>query len=92
MTREEEVIRGGDARRVLENPMYQEAFSTVKEGIISAMNRSPMGDDKTHNRLVISLQLLTQIESHLKTAMQTGKLAEMQTNDGVVARMRRMVA
>jgi len=92
MTREEEVVRGGEAKRVLENPMYQEAVENVREGIYSLMQRSAMGDEKTHNRLVIALQLVSQIEGHLKMVMQTGKMAEMQTSDGIVARMRRMVA
>lgn len=91
MTREEEVIRGGDARRILESPMYQEAVETVRNGIVSAMERAPMGDDKTHNRLVIALQLLTQINRHLETVMQTGKMADMETDGSPFARVKREV-
>lgn len=91
MTREDEVIRGGEAKRVLDNPIYQESVARVREGILAAMTRSAMGDDKTHNRLVISLQLLDQIEGHLRTVMQTGRMAELQTQDNVVTRLRRMV-
>jgi hypothetical protein len=44
------------------------------------MTASPLGDEKTHNRLVIALQLLNQINKQLTDVMQTGKLAAIQTD------------
>jgi len=44
------------------------------------MANSPLNDEKTHNRLVIALQLLNQINKQLTDVMQTGKLAAIQTD------------
>jgi hypothetical protein len=44
------------------------------------MSTSPMGDEKTHNRLVIALQILHQIDKQLTDVMNTGKLAAIQTD------------
>ncbi len=38
------------------------------------------GDEKTHNKLVIALQLLNQINKQLTDVMHTGKLAAIQTD------------
>ena len=76
----EEVKRGEQAAVILENPVYQEAISKVKENIVNTMATSPLGDEKTHNRLVIALQLLNQIEKQLTDVMNTGKLATIQTD------------
>jgi len=76
-----EIKRGDDAKKILENKVYIEAFETVKNNIIDAMNTSPLGDDKTHNRLVIALQTLSQIEKALTDVMQTGKMAKIQVED-----------
>ncbi len=76
-----EIKRGDDAKKILENKVYIEAFETVKNNIIDAMNTSPLGDDKTHNRLVIALQTLSQIEKALTDVMQTGKMAKIQVQD-----------
>lgn len=76
-----EIKRGDDAKKILENKVYIEAFETVKKNIIDAMNTSPLGDDKTHNRLVIALQTLSQIEKALTDVMQTGKMAKIQVED-----------
>ena len=76
----EEVKRGEQAAQILDNPIYQEALQKVKDSLIASMANSPLGDEKTHNRLVIALQLLNQINKQLTDVMQTGKLATIQTD------------
>ena len=76
----EEIKLGEQAAQILENPVYIEAIAKVKENIIATMSNSPIGDEKTHNRLVIALQLLNQINKQLTDVMQTGKLAAIQTD------------
>ncbi|NDB61911.1 hypothetical protein EB001_26240, partial [bacterium] len=71
----EEIKLGEQAAQILENPVYIDAIAKVKENIIATMSNSPIGDEKTHNRLVIALQLLNQINKQLTDVMQTGKLA-----------------
>ena len=73
-----EITRGDEAARVLENPAYKEAIEAVRAGIIANMASSPLGDEKTHNKLVIALQTLNQIEKQLHDVMTTGRLAAMQ--------------
>jgi len=76
----EEVKLGEQAAQILDNPVYQDAIAKVRENIVSSMTNSPLGDEKTHNRLVIALQLLNQINKQLTDVMQTGKLATIQTD------------
>ena len=76
----EEVKRGEQASQILDNPVYKDAIERVRENIVSSMTNSPIGDEKTHNRLVIALQLLNQINKQLTDVMQTGKLAAIQTD------------
>ena len=76
----EEVKRGEQAAVILDNPIYKEAIEKVRESIVSSMTTSPLGDEKTHNRLVIALQLLNQINKQLTDVMHTGKLAAIQTD------------
>jgi curved DNA-binding protein CbpA len=77
----EEIKRGGEAEKILNNEVYREAFNKVRNNIVDAMQNSPLSDDVTHNRLVIALQTLTQIEKALTDIMQTGKMASIQVQD-----------
>ena len=83
-----EVADGHAAEQLLENPIYREALDKVKTGLIQAMADSPMGDEKTHNRLVIALQLLNQIERNIKTVAETGKIARIQINQSLPQKLR----
>lgn len=76
-----EIKRGERAAEVLENELFKEAVTKVREGIIQSMAVSALGDSETHNRLVIAMQLLNQIEKGLKDVITTGKLSAIQTSD-----------
>lgn len=81
MTPHEEIKRAEQAKLVLENNQFKSAIHEVREGLYRSMNSAPMGDEKTHNRLVIALQLLNQIEKTLVTHLETGKLAKIQIEE-----------
>lgn len=78
MDQKDEIIRGREAEQLMRNPIFKEAFEKVEVGITDAMKMSALGDEKTHNTLVISLQLLEQLKRHIKTTMETGKMAQIQ--------------
>ena len=75
-----EIKLGAQAQQILDNPVYKDAIERVRENIVSSMTNSAIGDEKTHNRLVIALQLLNQINKQLTDVMTTGKLAAIQTD------------
>lgn len=81
---QEEINRGDEAERLLSNPIFKDAFKAVKDSLVNAMSDSPMGDEKTHNRLVIALQLLSQIEKAIHTHVNTGKMAKIQIQGGAL--------
>jgi hypothetical protein len=68
----------------LANPLVKEFFDKCREDIVDSMETSALGDDKTHNRLVIALQVLAQIENAFKTVISTGKMARIQVNEPTI--------
>lgn len=88
VSEKEQIIRGHAAEDLLNNPLYKEAIATVREGIIHGIESSAMGDDQSHNRFAIALQLLNSIEKQLRNHVETGKIAQIQVREGPVARFR----
>lgn len=86
-----EVKDGEDARMVLENPAYLRAIGEVEKQIIARLADSPMGDEKTQNKLVIALQLCKQINNQLRSQMETGSMARLQLDDSRVQRLKKAV-
>lgn len=91
MNEKEEVIRGHAAQDLIDNPLFKDAVKTVRDGIVSAIANSAMGDEATHNKLAIALQLLNQVEKQLITHIQTGRLAALTLKDGIGPKLRQVV-
>lgn len=89
MTEQEQINRGDDAERLLSNYLFKESFDTVRSGIVNSMEQSALGDQSTHNRLVIALQLLNKIEKNIIEVAQTGKMVKMKLeNKGLFSRFK----
>lgn len=91
MNEKEEVIRGHAAQDLLDNPLFKDAITAVRDGIVQSIANSPLGDVETHNRLAIALQIANQIEKQLITHVQTGKMAALSLKDGIGPKLRQVV-
>ncbi len=90
MTELEEIKRGEEAELLMNHPLFKQALEGIKSGILDAMTRSAMGDEKTHNKLVMALQITSQIEGHFRDIMQTGTLAKVQFNrENILSKLKR---
>ena len=78
MTLDEERVRGEHARRLMSDPMLVEAFDTVEKTIRDAWAGSGEQQERERERLWLMLKLLGRVQGHLKTALETGKLAATQ--------------
>ena len=78
MTLEQESRRGEQARRLLEDPLLQEAFTTVEATL--HVTWSTTTDDATdeRERLWLMLKLLRRVRANVIEVLQTGKLADGQ--------------
>lgn len=76
MVPEEEIVRGGQARDVLDAPIFVEAKKAILDGIHAQMRAVPLADDKMHTRLILMLQLWDTLEKYLENVKQTGEIAE----------------
>lgn len=83
----EEQQRGHEAELLLNNPLHKAAFDADFDAIIAAMLASAFGDEKTHNRLVIALQMLYRRENRYKEFVTTGKMAAIQVKGGAVMKI-----
>lgn len=76
MTEDEEVRRGHEARRLLENPLLIEAFKTIELELLTAWSESPAGDEKGREKLWVMTKLLNRVEQHVKSVALTGEMAQ----------------
>jgi hypothetical protein len=81
MTREQESRRGEQAKRLLDDPLLQEAFATVDGALRDAWVGTADDAAPERERLWLMLKLLGRVRAHVIDALQTGKLADSQLAD-----------
>lgn len=81
MSLNKEIEAGRQAEYLLEHPVYQQAFSTLRSEIAQQWASSPSRDAEGREKLWVMLKLLDRIEGHIKSIAETGKMAKKQLSD-----------
>ena len=75
-----EVSRGEKAKLLLEEPIIKEAFETLKSEFQGAIINTKHNEDEARKALWQAYHITDRVENHLRTVMETGKLAATQLN------------
>lgn len=86
-TPEEELIRAGQAREVLDSTVFREACERIEESLAEQRRRVPMRETDMHTRLILTEQLWSNLKDYLEQTAQTGKFAEFE-----IAKRKRLFA
>ena len=78
MDNERDILRGQQAKELLEHPLLAEAFTTLEQEILSEWQNSPARDIEGREKLWMMLKLAQRVKSALETLVDTGKLAKHQ--------------
>ena len=68
MSREE------DAKRLLENDLFQEAFETLRTELMTRWENSSSNETEAREQIWLGLQLLQRVRQHLESIVETGQL------------------
>ena len=76
MGKGEEIARADQAKQILENPLYVEALSTVREALIEHLLNTRVAEEVERDRLYITIKALDLVHQHIQSVLETGTLAE----------------
>ena len=78
MSLDVELNRAEQARQLLNNEMYVTAVDAVRQAIIDKWITAPMRDIEGQHELKLMLKLLGDVTGYIQTAIETGKMAQIQ--------------
>lgn len=81
MGRDKEIIKGKNAERILNDELFKKSFTYLRELYLNEWENSPARDKEARESLWVAIKMLSTVEGHLQTVMQTGKLANRQIED-----------
>jgi hypothetical protein len=76
MTEQKQLQRGIDATQVLENVVFKEAFTILKQSIVEQWKDCPVRDKEGQLLLLQLAKMADKFESILMGIVETGKLAK----------------
>ena len=74
MTPEERERR---ARSLIDDPLLQEAFESLKEDLMNRWNHSGSTDLEARESIWLAMRLLDRIHGHINSIVETGHMTEM---------------
>jgi len=66
--------RASLAKVILDNPVYVESWEAVREAIVAGIEKTPLSDTQTAERLRVCLKLLKDVRLNLELMFNQGKI------------------
>jgi hypothetical protein len=77
MTPEQEIIRAGEARQILEATLFVEARKHIEGQLAYLRSTVPISATEMHTRLILMEQLWAMLTGFLEQVMVSGRMAQM---------------
>jgi|TARA_R110000751_G_scaffold46759_1_gene104934 hypothetical protein len=65
------------AKRILEDPLFIEAFDAVKKDLMNSWSSSGSTELEARESIWLAIRLLDKIHGHLQSIIETGHMAKM---------------
>ncbi len=75
--------RADNAQRILEDPLVQEAFSTLRQEFLERWENSPAQDTNARETLWLGLKILSRLEIHFESLIASGQIAKAQRDSKI---------
>lgn len=75
------IDRADKAQRILSDPIYQEAFASVREALLQKFESAPVNDVEGMAKVRLCLKLLHDVRANLERVIADGKMAEFELQE-----------
>ena len=64
------------AKRILENPLWDEAFNAAKDGLYREMSKVDLTDRDSHQAIIVCAQWLDTVKRYFENQLQAVKVTQ----------------
>lgn len=77
----EEIKRGEQAKRILDDPLYKESVNLIRENLLNELTQTQIRDHEGREFLYLLIRSLDTIQVHLQSVLETGQMATLQEGE-----------
>ena len=70
-------LREAKARALLDDPIFNEAFDTLKKDLMSRWDHSGSNELEARESIWLAMRLLDRIHGHISSIVETGRMDKM---------------
>ena len=75
---EQKIARGVEAQSLLNNELFNQAFTDIKSEILEQWQNSPARDIEGREKLFLMLKMAEKFKANLTRVIETGKIAQIE--------------
>jgi hypothetical protein len=75
------IERAEKAQRILNDPIFQESFESVRQALLTKFETAPVNDTEGMAKIRLCLKLLSDVKANLVSVLNDGKVAEFEMQE-----------
>ena len=74
MLPEEEIKRSNDAKAIIDNPLYQKAYTDLRLELVNELLATPLRDTEAREKIYMMVKMLDSVQTRIQSIMETGTI------------------
>ena len=74
MASEKEIKLSNDAKAIIDNPLYQKAYTDLRKELVDELLATPLRDTEAREKIYMMVKMLDSVQTRIQSIMETGTI------------------
>ena len=74
MATEKEIKLSNDAKAIIDNPLYQKAYTDLRLELVNELLATPLRDTEAREKIYMMVKMLDSVQTRIQSIMETGTI------------------
>ena len=74
MATEKEIKLSNDAKAIIDNPLYQKAYTDLRKELVDELLATPLRDTEAREKIYMMVKMLDSVQTRIQSIMETGTI------------------
>ena len=74
MASEKEIKLSNEAKAIIDNPLYQKAYTDLRKELVDELLATPLRDTEAREKIYMMVKMLDSVQTRIQSIMETGTI------------------